>query len=110
MLIGIIALLTGKTGDIITLSVLGALTLYILGMVSLLYLRKKEPGLERPFDPPFYPYFPLVALVIGSICLVAMVTLNGILSLIDSCGLALSYIWFHFFVKPNNDAAEIFYP
>src|SRR6185436_3210134 len=50
MLIGIAALLLLKerTGDIIIISVFGALTLYIISMMSLLRLRKKEPGLERP--------------------------------------------------------------
>ncbi|MGZ8538303.1 MAG: ethanolamine permease, partial [Flavisolibacter sp.] len=49
MFIGIIALLTGKTGEIIIIAVFGALTLYIFSMISLLKLRKKEPDLERPF-------------------------------------------------------------
>ena len=59
MAIGIIALLTGKTSEIITISVFGALTLYILSMVALLQLRKKEPHLVRPFKVPWYPCFPL---------------------------------------------------
>src|SRR5690606_32574161 len=33
--IGILALLTGKTGEIITMSVFGALTLYIISMIAL---------------------------------------------------------------------------
>ncbi len=58
MLIGIIALLTGKTAEIITISVFGALTLYIISMFSLLQLRKKETQLFRPFKVPMYPFFP----------------------------------------------------
>ncbi|HXB91489.1 MAG TPA: ethanolamine permease, partial [Puia sp.] len=73
--IGIIALLTGKTDEIITISVFGALSLYILSMIAMLALRRKEPGMERPFRAPFYPWFPVIALVIASVCLVAMVTL-----------------------------------
>ena len=72
MAIGIIALLTGKTAEIITISVFGALTLYIISMVALLRLRKKEPNLERPFKVPMYPAFPVIALVIAIISLVAM--------------------------------------
>ena len=102
--IGIIALLTGKTGEIITLSVLGALSLYILSMIALLALRKKEPGLVRPFRVPFYPVVPVIALVIAVVCLAAMVSLNIKLSLIYFSILGLSYIWFHFFVKPTSDA------
>jgi len=72
MAIGIIALLTGKTAEIITISVFGALTLYIISMIALLQLRKKEPNLERPFKVPMYPAFPVIALVIAVISLGAM--------------------------------------
>jgi len=65
MVIGIIALLTGKTSQIITISVFGALTLYIVSMIALLQLRKKEPQLERPFKVPMYPFFPVIALIIA---------------------------------------------
>jgi len=106
MIVGIAALLSGKTADIITISVFGALTLYVLAMVSVLVLRKKEPGLERPFRVPAYPYFPIVALVIASVCLVAMVSLNVKLSLIYFSLLLVSYIWFHFFVKKMLHAEQ----
>jgi ethanolamine permease len=104
MVIGIIALLTGKTGEIITLSVFGALTLYILSMFAMVALRKKEPGLERPFKAPFYPLFPLLALIISLICLIAMISLNIKLSLIYFSILALAYIWYYLFVKRTSDA------
>jgi len=104
MCIGIVALLTGRTGEIITISCFGALSLYILAMLSLLMLRRKEPGLERPFKVPFYPYFPLIALVIAVVALVAMITLNIKLSLIYFSILVVSYIWFHFFTKRTDDA------
>jgi ethanolamine permease len=106
MCIGIIALLSGRTSEIITISCFGALTLYILSMITVLALRKKEPGLERPFKTPFYPYFPLIALVIAVVSLVAMITLNIGLSGIYFSLLALSYGWFHFFVKERSDMAD----
>jgi ethanolamine permease len=104
--IGIIALLTGKTSEIITLSCFGALTLYILAMVSVIALRQKEPDLVRPFRVPFYPYFPLIALVIAVVSLVAMITLNIKLSVIYFSILALAYIWFKLFVKRMSDAHQ----
>ena len=108
MCIGIIALLTGKTDQIITISVFGALTLYILSMITVLALRRKEPGLERPFRVPLYPWFPLVALVIASVSLLAMITLNIKLSVIYFSILALAYIWF--LIKPKRDAQETITP
>ena len=109
MVIGIIALLTGKTDDIITISVFGAITLYIFSMITVMALRKKEPGLARPFRVPFYPWFPVLALIIAAISLIAMVTLNIKLALIYFSILALSYIWFHFFVKRTPDAEQTNY-
>jgi len=82
MLIGILALLTGKTGEIITISVFGALTLYIISMISLLKLRQKEPQLHRPFRVPLFPYFPVIALVIASFSFIAMAFYNEVLVLI----------------------------
>jgi ethanolamine permease len=99
MVIGIGALLTGSTAEIITISCFGAITLYIFSMITLLVLRKNEPNLERPYQVPFYPYFPVTALVIAALCLIAMITLNIKLSLTYLAILTLAYIWFHFFVK-----------
>lgn len=99
MIAGIIALFTGKTAEIITIACFGAITLYIIAMIAVLRLRKKEPLLPRPFRVPFYPYFPFIALAIGMVCLVAMTTLNINLSLIYYAILAVAYIWFRLFVK-----------
>jgi ethanolamine permease len=82
MLIGIVALLTGKTAEIITISVFGALTLYIISMIAMLQLRKKEPHLERPFKVPAYPFFPIIALVIALVSIIAMTIYNKQLALI----------------------------
>jgi ethanolamine permease len=63
--IGILALLTNKTAEIITISVMGALTLYFIAMLSLLRLRKNAPNLPRPFSVPGYPLTPIMALLIS---------------------------------------------
>jgi ethanolamine permease len=99
MVIGIIALFTGKTGDIITIACFGAIVLYVFAMIAVLVLRKKEPALERPFRVPMYPVFPIVALAIALVSLVAMISLNIKLAIIFFAILALAYIWFHFIVK-----------
>ena len=101
MVIGIFALLTGKTGDIITIAVFGALTLYVLSMISVIALRKKEPGMARPFKVPLYPYFPIIALSIAFVSLIAMTTLYVKLALIYFGILALSYIWFSLTVNKS---------
>jgi ethanolamine permease len=102
MLIGIVALLTGKTAEIITLSVFGALTLYILSMITVLRLRRQEPHLIRPFKVPFYPVVPVLALVISSVSLIAMTVFNGRLALIYFLILAGSYGLFKMFSKERE--------
>jgi ethanolamine permease len=82
MVFGIVALLSNSTADIIILSAFGALTMYIFSMVSLLVLRKNEPNLKRPFLVPFYPFSPIIALVIASLALIAMIIYNFNLSLV----------------------------
>ena len=92
--IGIVALLTGKTDQIIILSVFGALTLYIIAMVSLLVLRRKEPDMVRPFRVPFYPLSPLVALVIATFSIIVMSYYNFNLALIYFGLLIVCYLIF----------------
>ena len=80
MSIGIAALLTGKTGEIITIAVFGALSLYVLSMIAVLKLRRSEPEMVRPFKVPFYPLLPVTALVIASVSLIAMCIFNPVLA------------------------------
>ena len=101
--IGIVALLTGKTDEIITIAVFGALTLYVISMISLFVLRKKEPQLERPFKVPLYPIFPAVALLIATFSLIAMTVFNLNLAIIYFGILGLSFLLFLLFVKKKNN-------
>ena len=68
------------TASIVTMSALGAIVMYITSLVSLIRLRRREPGLERPFRVPFYPVFPIVALVIASASLIAIVYYNALVA------------------------------
>jgi ethanolamine permease len=102
LVIGIIALLTGKTAEIITISVFGALTLYIISMISQLQLRKKEPHLERPFKVPIYPLFPITALIIAIISFVAMTIFNLELAIIYFAIMGICYGAFRICKKEND--------
>lgn len=99
--IGIVALLTVNTQQIITISVFGALTLYIVSMIALLKLRKKEPKLERPFRVPMYPFFPLIALIIAVVSLAAMIIYNLKLALIYFLIIGVCYVAFKLFKGMN---------
>ncbi len=97
--VGILALVTGKTGDIIIMACFGALTLMIFGMWSVLKLRQSAPDLPRPFRTPAYPFFPIIALSFALIALVAMITIYFNIFLLFAGMLALGYGWFYYFVK-----------
>lgn len=79
-LVGFLAIFSGKTDQIIIMSVLGAIVMYIMSMISLFILRKKEPNLIRPYKAPFYPIFPFIALMLSVLCLVAIIYYNQVLS------------------------------
>ena len=81
-LIGFIAIFSGKTDQIIIMSVLGAIVMYVVSMISLFMLRKKEPHLLRPYKAPFYPILPLIALILSILCMVAIIYYNPFLGTI----------------------------
>ena len=93
MVIGIFAIFTGKTGDIITIACFGALALYIISMISFFKLRKNFPDLERPFKVPCYPYFPAIALSIASVAFCAMTYHNLKLALIFLAIIFSAYLY-----------------
>lgn len=106
MAIGIVALLTGETGSIITIAVFGAITLYVISMLALLKLRRTEPAMHRPFKTPLYPALPIVALVIGSASLLAMIVYNRNLAAVYFGILGVSFALFKTFGKNKGPATE----
>jgi ethanolamine permease len=106
MAIGIVALLTGRTAEIITLSVFGALTLYIVSMISVIRLRKTAPDLPRPFKVPFFPVFPIIALIIAVISFIAMCLYNFRLASIYLAILLLAFIVFKVVTKRNSPSSS----
>jgi ethanolamine permease len=75
-LIGIIALLSGKTSEIITIACFGAITLYAVSLVAFFKLRVSRPELQRPFRAPGYPLAPALGLLISLLSLVSMFVFN----------------------------------
>ncbi len=92
--VSVVALYTGKTGQVVIISVMGAIVMYIMSMVSLFILRKKEPAMQRPFKAPVYPLFPVIALVISAITLGAIIWYNLLLSLYFFCGMGIVILLF----------------
>ena len=82
------------TANIVTMAVLGAIVMYLISMAALFKLRRTEPGLERTYRAPFYPVFPAIALVLGVVCLGAMVWFNAMLTGLFLVLMALAYGYF----------------
>ena len=82
------------TAAMITMSVFGAIVMYIMSMASLFRLRASEPALERPFRAPGYPVVPAVALGLALVCLVAMAWFNPVIGSLFVALMAAGYVYF----------------
>jgi ethanolamine permease len=80
------------TANIVTVSALGALLMYIVSMVSLIRLRHREPDLPRPFRAIGYPYMPAWTLFSASIALGSLVYYNRFVSVLFVLLLAIGYL------------------
>ncbi|TAL43972.1 MAG: ethanolamine permease [Chitinophagaceae bacterium] len=105
-LIGVLAVISGTTDKLIILSALGAVVMYIVSMISLFVLRKKEPGMERPFKVPFYPWFPATALLLSFVCMVAIIYYNLFLSLMFFTAMIAGAVLFIIFYKSGKKNGE----
>jgi ethanolamine permease len=82
------------TANIVTMSVFGAIVMYVLSMASLFKLRASEPRLARPFAAPAYPFFPAFALIAALICLGTMIWFNLLVAAIFLGLMAIGYGYF----------------
>jgi ethanolamine permease len=82
------------TANIVTMSVFGAILMYIISMRSLFQLRRTEPNMVRPFRAPFYPVFPAFALLGAGVCMATMIYCNPLISGIFLAFLAIGYGYF----------------
>ena len=82
------------TANIVTMSVFGAITMYILSMLSLFKLRRAEPDMARPFRAPCYPWFPAFALIGAIVCMATMIYYNPLIFGVFAVFLAAGYGFF----------------
>ncbi|WP_397448944.1 ethanolamine permease [Pseudomonas sp. NA-150] len=92
------------TAAMITMSVFGAIVMYIISMLSLFKLRKSEPLLERSFRAPGYPIVPGIALVLAIVCLIAMAWFNALIGAIFLGFMAVGFIYFLLTGQSRADA------
>ena len=106
--VSFVALYTGTTDKVVIISVMGAVLMYMMSMISLFMLRNKEPNLERPFASPFYPVFPAIALAIAAVTLFTMIYFNLSLSIYFFAGLAVVIVIFIAMGKHKEKNTEEF--
>lgn len=94
------------TANIVTMSVFGAIVMYITSMASLFKLRASEPLLARPYRAPFYPLFPAIALALGLVCLGAMVWFNQLLTVVFLGLMAIAYAYFRLTSRSRDEAPQ----
>lgn len=74
-LVGLIFVLTKATATIIVISVIGAVVMYLMSMISFFLLRAKAPKLERPYKVAHIS-MPVIALAIAIVFLIAVTYAN----------------------------------
>jgi len=82
------------TASIVTMSVFGAIVMYIVSMASLFRLRHTQPEMTRPFHAPGYPWVPGFALACAVVCLVTMVCYNRQVALWFGAMMAIGLVTF----------------
>ncbi|MDG2432574.1 amino acid permease, partial [Flavobacterium sp.] len=66
--------ISGKFGDLLTYATFASLLFYILTIIGVFILRKKEPNTERPYKAFGYPFIPAIyILVTVAICITLLV-------------------------------------
>ncbi|MEN9867016.1 MAG: ethanolamine permease [Pseudomonadota bacterium] len=82
------------TANIVTMSVFGAITMYIISMLSLFKLRRIAPDMARPFRAPLFPWLPGFALLAALVCLGTMIYYNRLVFAIFAGFMALAWVYF----------------
>lgn len=94
------------TANIVTMSVFGAIVMYIMSMASLFRLRQTEPALDRPYKAPFYPLFPAIALVTALIALAAMIYYNFMVFCLFVGLFAVGFLFYRFTAELRDGAED----
>lgn len=95
------------TANIVTMSVFGAILMYIMSMLALFKLRLSAPEMARPFRAPLYPFFPALALIGALVCMATMIYFNLKIFAVFLIFLALGYGYFLLTGKARAQAIQI---
>lgn len=102
--IGLLFVLTGQTAIIIVISSFGAVSLYIISLLSFFILRSKEPHLARP-----YKVNSLVIPVISSVCVIILfiaIVASNVSTIVPVIGAFTLAIVYYFLVPRRTMSAR----
>lgn len=105
-IVGLISLYSGTTDKVIIISALGAVMMYCISMMSLLKM-KKQMNNAATFKTPLYPWFPIIALLLSLVCLIAIIWYNFMLSVIFFAGLAAAMLIFILMGKHKQPVDDV---
>lgn len=63
--VSVIMIFSGQFNQLTDMLIFVIWLFYIMVFVAVFVMRKREPGLERPYKVPLYPFIPIVAIVGG---------------------------------------------
>ncbi len=84
--------LTGTFDTLIAIAAILYVAVYVFGFVALLALRRREPGLARPYRVWFYPWTTLLVVAVSAAFLIGSVIGDPQHSLLTAILILLSYI------------------
>ncbi len=88
--------LSGTYGDLLDYCTFVSLIFYAVTIAAVFVLRRREPDAERPYKVPFYPFTPLIYIILAAgICLILLITKTtntGLGLLIVAAGVPF-YLW-----------------
>ncbi len=73
MLVASLLCLSGKYGDLLTMVSFVVVIFYILTIIGIFILRKKQPDLPRPYKAFGYPVLPAIYVIMASLFCVGLV-------------------------------------
>ncbi|MGL4484960.1 MAG: ethanolamine permease [Anaerovoracaceae bacterium] len=100
---GVISLclaMSGATAVMVTISVFAAIIMYIMVVISLFVLRKKEPELNRPFKVS-YPIVPVICIIFVALLFVCVLVFNITILVWVLLVYAVAVIYYFVYGKKN---------
>ncbi|HEY4207581.1 MAG TPA: amino acid permease [Puia sp.] len=97
--------LSGKYSDLLVMISFVAVAFYALTVIGIFVLRKKEPGIERPYKAFGYPVLPAVYIVLALVFCVALIIQVPVYSAVG-LGIVLAGIPIYYVAVSNKEAAS----